>query len=79
MILRYRAQSSQLKVLHSAGLAAIGRDSFAHGLETASGAITYSLGMTPPSPPRNESNNAKIEAKSCSRVIVHMRNNLNRM
>ena len=33
-----RAQSSQVKVLHSAGLAAIGRDSFAHGLETTRGA-----------------------------------------
>ena len=33
IVLQCRAQSSQVKVLTSVGLAAIGRDSFAHNLE----------------------------------------------
>ena len=40
MALQSRAQPSQVKAPHNAGLAAIGRDSFAHGVETAGGVIT---------------------------------------
>ena len=40
MVLQCRAQSSQVKVLHSIGLAAIGRDSLPMGSETAGGMTT---------------------------------------
>ena len=81
--LQCRAQSSQAKALHSAGLAAIGRDSFAHGLETVGGVMTSSSSVTPPSPPRREfcaeskSNKAEIEAKNCLRSIFHYARTLN--
>ena len=39
-VLQCRAQSSQVKALHIAGLAATGRDSFAHGMEITGGLMT---------------------------------------